>query len=118
MSDEKAIDCDKLISMSASGPMYLPKATIIPTASIAQISQLVLPANDWRGGLVIYNNGANTVYIAFDTVCSSATRMTLQIATFTAWVMPLPIYTGPISAIRNAGSGILLITEMERVKGY
>lgn len=93
--------------------MYPDKANIITTPAVVNVSQLVLPANSSRRGLIIYNNSANSVYLAFDTICNSGNRMTLIIATFNQWVMPLPIYTGPIAAIRNgAGTGVLMITEL------
>lgn len=91
---------------------YAGNATMSVSASILLVSTQIMPANVKRRGLVIYNNSANSVYIAFDTTCNSGNHMTIIIPTFQSWVMPLPIYQGAISAIRNAGSGTLLITEM------
>ncbi len=87
-------------------------ATVTASASIALVSVQVLSLNSRRRGLVIYNNSANSVYVAFDTTCSSANHMTIIIPTFQSWVMPMPIYQGPVAAIRNSGSGTLLITEL------
>jgi hypothetical protein len=91
---------------------YAGSASIINTASIAQTSVQILPANPNRRGLTIYNNGANSVYLAFDTFVSSATHMSIIIPTFAHWSCPLPIYTGAMAAIRNAGTGMLMITEL------
>ncbi len=87
-------------------------ATVTASASILLVSLQFLNANIKRRGLIIYNNSANSVYIAFDASVSSANHMSIIIPTFQSWVMPLPIYQGPMSAIRNAGSGTLLITEL------
>ena len=62
--------------------------------TVSTVAVTVLGANGSCCQALIYNNSANSVYIAFDTVCSSSTRMTLIIPTFTQFVMPLPIYKG------------------------
>ncbi len=87
-------------------------AVMTTTASITNVSQVVLQPNQNRTGLIIYNNSSNSVYIAFDTSANSGNHMTLIIPTFTQWVMPMPVYAGAISAIRNSGSGVLMITEL------
>ncbi len=86
--------------------------TIISTASVGLTSMQVMSSNSKRMGLIVYNNSANSVYLAFDTFCASATHMTMIIPTFAQWFMTAPTYCGPISAVRNAGSGILMITEL------
>lgn len=83
------------------------------SASVATTSVVVLPANRWRNGLTIYNNSANSVYLTFGPISSGST-CTRILATFAQWDMLGPvIYTGQISAIRNAGSGTLVITEYQ-----
>lgn len=91
---------------------YSTSSTITVSPTIATSAVLVLSANPLRKGLFIYNNSANSVYMAFDTTVSSANHMTLILATYSTFIMTLPIYTGPIAAIRNAGTGNLLITEL------
>ncbi len=73
--------------------------------------------NYGRIGCMVYNNGANTVYMAYGTTCSSANYMTVQIPTFTTWIMPSPIYLGPLCFVRNAGVGTIMITEILIQKG-
>ncbi len=87
-------------------------SNIINSASVATTSIVIVPSNPSRKGLIIYNNSANSVYIAYGPTCISATKMTAIIPTFQQWVMPVPIYTGDISAIRNAGTGICMSTEL------
>jgi hypothetical protein len=87
-------------------------ATVIATPSVTTTTVQLIDANPQRKGLMIYNNSANTVYIAYSATASSSVRMTLPIATFATWNMPSPIYTGPISGIRNAGSGTCMVTEL------
>lgn len=87
-------------------------ATKIISPSILLVSQVVVPANPDRRGLIIYNNGANSVYLTYGPVSVSA-ACTRILATFAQWEMMGPvIYTGQISAIRNAGAGTLIITEL------
>ncbi len=86
-------------------------ATITTTASITTVSVKVLNENLNRKGLIIYNNSSNSVYIAFDVAVNSGNHMTAIIPTFAQWIAPVPCYTGAIAAIRNAGSGALMITE-------
>lgn len=93
--------------VAASGVLF----SVSP--SVATQSVLVLAANPVRLGLYIYNNSANTVYINFGATASSSLLMTSPILTFADFVMLGPVvYTGQIAAIRNSGSGTLLITEL------
>ncbi len=72
----------------------------------------IIAANANRKGLYIYNNSANSIYIAFGSPANSSTNMTQIIPTFTAYVLPFPVYRGDIYAVRNSGSGSALITEL------
>lgn len=81
--------------------------TVATTGSV----KLVGAAQD-REGLYIYNNGGNTIYIAFGSPANSANNMTLQIAAFSTWTMTWPTFLGEIWGIRNAGSGTCLVTEL------
>lgn len=81
------------------------------SASVGTSNALVVYANKRRQGLTIYNNSSNSVYITFGPVSNGST-CTRILATFTQFDMLGPaIYRGEISAIRNAGSGALVITE-------
>lgn len=89
------------------------EARMTTTASVGTTSVLVLQKNRYRRGLVIYNNSSNSVYVSFSTTANSANKMTAIIPTFNQWTAP-EFYIGPVSAIRNAGSGVLMITEVDR----
>lgn len=79
--------------------------------SITTVSQLVVPYNKRRKGLTIYNNSSNSVYITFGPTSAGAT-CTRILGSFTQFDMLGPVvYKGEISAIRNSGSGALIITE-------
>lgn len=82
------------------------------TASITTASVLVSPGDKRRLGFYIWNNSANSVYLSFDTVSTSASP-TRILATFATWESVGGIcYTGPISAIRNSGSGTVTLWEL------
>ena len=90
---------------------YTAKRTISPSVTTA--SQVVVEANPRRRGLLIYNNSTNSVYLTYGPTSVSATP-TRILATFTQFENLGPtLYMGAISAIRNAGSGSLIITELE-----
>lgn len=105
ISEIKAVDAH-------TNPNTASAATLTVSAAVTTVSALVKISNPNRVGLYIYNNSANTVYINFGATANSNTNMVLPIATFATWVMPIPIYYGQISAIRNTGTGTLLITEL------
>lgn len=87
------------------------RATVTTSANVLLASVVIIPANLNRRCLYIYNNSANSAYITFGPTSSSATPTSI-IATFTSFVMAAgQVYTGQISAIRNAGNGTMTITE-------
>lgn len=89
------------------------KVKITKTANITTVTQVILSANPNRVGLLIWNPTANSVYISYSLICD-ANSQTAIVASNTTWVMPEAIYTGPISCVRNAGSGGINITELTR----
>lgn len=73
---------------------------------------LIAADNPARIGLIIWNQSANSIYIEYNSTASSATPEHI-IATFQSLVLLGPvIWTGPISAVRNAGSGPAVVTEL------
>jgi hypothetical protein len=88
----------------------LTKITASP--SIGTTSTLIIGENTSRIGAVLWNNSANSAYIALAATGDSSNSMTYILASFASLVLPIePIYQGPISAKRNAGSGSIVITE-------
>lgn len=87
-------------------------ATMSVSGAITTVTSQIVAANPLRRGLFIYNNSANSIYISYSTTASSSTKLTIILATFATWTMPYPIYTGALSAVRNAGTGNALITEL------
>lgn len=94
------------------GKFFASTAVISASPSITTSSAQIIGANANRKGLILYNNSANSVYIAYTSPANSSTNMTAIVATFAQWVMTFPIYTGAIYGIRNAGSGTVLATEL------
>lgn len=83
------------------------------SATVTTSSVVIAPANPARRGIIIYNNSGNSRYLTFGPTASSAT-CTMIIPTFAHIMMLGPVvYTGPISAIGNAGTGNFTITELE-----
>ncbi len=67
-------------------------------------------------GFMLYNNSGNSCYVNFGATATSS-ACSIIIPTFAAWSWPFPhfCYVGPISAIRNAGSGTIIVTEFNSV---
>lgn len=86
--------------------------TLVTNNVIAEASGLVCGFNMDRRGIIVYNNSSNSVYLTFGPIATSST-CSLILATFASWQMLGPvIWCGPISAIRNAGTGNVLVTEL------
>ena len=87
---------------------------VAPPVNVAQASVVIAPANVDRVGWVIYNNGANSVYIVLGSTATSVLCAKI-LATFATWECYGPaVYTGALSAIRNAGSGAVNVYELIR----
>lgn len=85
---------------------------VITSTNVLLVSALVAVANPNRKGMRIYNNSANSVYIcAVAAGASSATNLFAIVPTFAAFEFSSINYRGPVSAIRNAGSGTVIVTE-------
>lgn len=100
-----------IIQCQYSAPVS--SAAVISTSPvITTTSQKIIAANPKRKGLVLYNNSANSVYLALGVAANSNTSMTFILATFAHLVIPSPVYTGDIYGIRNSGTGTVLCTEL------
>src|SRR5882672_9745830 len=84
--------------------------TVVKTVtSVTTASKVIAVANPKRCAFVIFNNSSNSTYVSFvdPSVAAQCTRL---IATFTSWEwFSHIIYTGVITAIRNAGSGDITV---------
>jgi hypothetical protein len=83
------------------------------TTAVATTSQVIAAANPNRKGFYIWNNSSNSVYISFADTSASA-GPTFILATFQSHVMVNGVvWQGVISAIRNSGSGNIVVWELE-----
>lgn len=82
------------------------------TAPILLVSQKVLDASCDRKGCIIFNDSANSAYITYGTT-AVITGATTIIGPYASWEMTGPaVWNGEVHAIREAGSGSLVITDM------
>lgn len=89
-------------------------ATITTSAAIpvSPSSVQIIGANVNRKGLYIYNNSANSIYVAYGSA-NTGSIVTQIIPTFASFIVPATaVYTGPVYATRNAGSGSAVVTEL------
>lgn len=82
------------------------------TAPVTTVSQKVLDSTFDRKGCIIYNDAATSVYITYGPTASTVAA-TKIIGPYAVWDLPGPaVWCGEISAIREAGSGSPVLTEM------
>lgn len=87
-------------------------STTVTGANVILSSVQLVAANPNRKGFIVFNNSTNSTYITLGPVSVAATCSRL-LATFASWeVMSGVTWTGPISAIRNAGSGVCTVFEL------
>lgn len=91
-------------------------STVVVSATVTTTSVVVSPANPKRIGFILFNNSANSCYVNFRPTAAS-NQCTIIIPTFTQWVWPYSThcYQGPISVIRNSGTGQIFVTQFESV---
>ncbi len=87
---------------------------VSPVVNTLLVSVVVAPANAARHGFMLWNNSANSEYCCYAATCTSASP-TRIVATFTTWDASLApvVYQGPISCLRNSGSGGTAVWELE-----
>lgn len=97
-----------------------PTGQTMSLANVGSSSILIAPTEGWRMGLGIYNTGGNIVYVAFGATCDPNGFVTLRLNANEWWISSLPIYRGPISAVRGSGSGIVSLTKyyLEKIATY
>lgn len=94
-----------------SGAVPPPSAATLSTVVATTTSQVALPANPNRRRIVIHNDGAGTVFIAFAPT-ATITAFTYELGGNNTHDGQLGDYTGDISVIRAGGSSNLRITEI------
>ena len=87
--------------------------TTSPTVATSSVQ--IIGSNYNRKSVMLYNNSSNSCYINFGPTASSA-ACSVIVASFTTWMWPVAeaCYIGPISAIRNAGTGTIIVTEFSQ----
>lgn len=94
------------------GPRLMSTKTIV-TASPNVLTNpvLIIGANSDRIGFMLYNNSANSAYITYG-AANGSSMCSLILATFAQYVHAVPLlWQGEIYAVRNAGSGSIIVTE-------
>lgn len=88
------------------------KTKVTVTAFPNATSRLIAESNPDRKGFFIWNNSSNSCYIAFATTAVSSS----PIAIIPAWqyfrMVEGTIWLGEIAAVRNAGTGNIVVTEL------
>lgn len=94
----------------ADAPNYCDKYKITNT-TVALTQTVVVQANPYRKGMRIYNNSSNSVYLSVGTTCDSANTLFAIVATYSAFEFASVNYRGAVCALRNSGTGNVVVTE-------
>lgn len=91
-----------------------PDASTISNFSVDDDPQIILaPASTTRLGVTIHNHSDDDLYISLgDTVTDTLFTQVMRMHSY--YELPLPVYRGPIVAVRPAGSALspVLVTEL------
>lgn len=104
--------CSPYVEVSPISFAKSTACTVVASPNVLLLPVKIIDANLNRIGLILYNNGANSAYFKYGSAGNAGTDMTFILATFSSWVMPQPIFTGAIYGQRNAGSGVVVATEL------
>jgi hypothetical protein len=87
--------------------------SVISSITRSGSSQVVVPANPNRKGLMLYNDSGSKCYIAFGAT-ASASAFSFIVAPNAGYESPqAKVYTGPVSVIWDSGTaGALRVTEI------
>lgn len=100
-----------LASIATNTAALAPRSSAVLTqVSNAVTSFSMVALNVSRGGLTFYNNSTTNCAIAYAS-SASMVAFTYMLQPGTHWEMPLPIYTGAVSAICTAATGVINSTE-------
>lgn len=82
------------------------------TAAITTVSQKILDATFDRKGCIIFNDSDRSCYLTYGPTATIAAS-TKIVGPYAEWTVPGPaVWCGEISAIRETGTGSLILTEM------
>lgn len=95
------------------GALTTSQADVTKSPSVGSSSQLILAPKASRRGLIVYNNDGAKAFLALGVPAVIGTVLSLEIKANEFWVMPEPVFTGAVYAVRSpgAGSGFLYCTE-------
>jgi hypothetical protein len=94
-----------------TGSFAQPSAGVVTTVVVGVASATLLAANAARLGAIIRNAANSDLYVKLAATASTASY-SIRMDGRTEFFLPFPAYTGVIDAIRAAGAGDVLITEL------
>lgn len=82
------------------------------STTVATSAVQIIGSNPTRKGMKLYNNSANSVYVSAGVPpCNSSSTLFAIIPTFANYDFSTTLYIGSLCAIRNAGTGNVVVTE-------
>lgn len=102
----------KLDALLAALPFRGANSTLITTVTVGVSSIQLVGANPARRGLYLWNAGGNQVAINLGATANWNAPNLRIAATDGLSVVGSPVWQGALSAIRNSGSGAVIVTEL------
>jgi len=96
---------------SFSSVATAPTTAVLTNVTVSNISATLLTANASRRRFLLYNDSGALIFVAFAATATN-TAYTIELPNNTLYESELNDYTGVISAIRNAGTGAVRVTEI------
>lgn len=88
-----------------------PAISTVTAVAVGGVSTLLLAANPARRGASFWNDAGTNLYLKLGAVASAAS-FTVRLSGFSFYEIQFPVYTGTVEAIRTAGAGTVLVTEL------
>jgi hypothetical protein len=108
-------DGTNLTTVSNQGELHVVQgplsAAAVVTVSVPTTVVTLLAANANRRQAIIHNDSGAVIYFKYGTGCT-VSLFTARIAANSTYELPLPIYTGIITAIRTGGTSNVNVTEV------
>jgi hypothetical protein len=88
-----------------------PATSTVTSVALGVVVATILASNANRMGAILWNDGANTVFVKLGAAATTAS-FTVRMSNKSEWEIPDPIYTGVITGITAAGAATMLATEL------
>lgn len=88
-----------------------PSSAVLTNVAVSTTNAVLSAADANRRGLIIYNDAAKTLRVAF-AATASGTSFSVVVPSKTAYEVPLNGYNGVVAGVLDSGTGTARVTEI------